>query len=96
MFGYTFKGSKCYFRFCLPSHLGSTLIEKNLPPSEQILSFMNRPHSVKAISSREANRKSHILSPFENMVEKDGGGNHAKGEKAFDNGSSEIISFISL
>ena len=30
--------------FCLPSHLGSTLKEKNLLPLEQILSFESRPY----------------------------------------------------
>ena len=40
---------------------------------ERICSLKSRHHCGRAISSREANSKSHKLFPFDTVAEKDGG-----------------------
>ena len=50
---YTFRGNNSFILHCsLPYKLRSPHKGKNLVPSEQILSFKNRPHFWKTSSSR--------------------------------------------
>ena len=51
-----------HYRSCFPSQRGSTLTGKNLLLLKQILPFKSRPYFGRVSSSREANRKSKVVS----------------------------------
>ena len=55
---------------CFPSEEGLTLKGKNLLLLEQILSFKSKPQFGRAISDREANRKSRKLFSILKMAGK--------------------------
>ena len=56
------------FSFLLPSHLGSTLKEKNLLPEEYFFFCTSRSCFERAALAGKANKKSQKLFPFENQV----------------------------
>ena len=61
------------FTYLLPSPEGFTLKGENLLLLEQILSYESKPQFGRAISDREANRKSQNLLPLVKMTGKYGG-----------------------
>ena len=73
MYGYAFRGNNCYLHICFPSQEGFTLKGKNLLLLEQIHPFESKPQVTRAMSAREANRKSRKLFPLVKMAEIHGG-----------------------
>ena len=65
-----FRGSNCHLHFCLLFIMRVNSLRKEFALWKQILSFKSRLHFGRVESTRDANRKSQKLSPFERMAEK--------------------------